>query len=74
MVVPTTRGPRRAPRPDEERHVNDATLLARSLAGTLDPSRLGSGDQIALARLTNAGLVDDELRLADDMRYGLGLE
>lgn len=44
-----------------------------ALTGTLDPSKLATGNQIALARLHNAGLVDADLRVTDDVRYGLGL-
>lgn len=52
----------------------DATILARAHAGTLDPARLGNADLVAAARLTNAGLLDDDLHLTDDVAYSLGLD
>lgn len=51
----------------------DATILARAHAGTLDPARLGNADLVAVARLTNAGLLDD-VHLTDDVVYSLGLD
>jgi hypothetical protein len=60
--TPDTASPRSTPR-----------LLARALAGTLDPSRLGNAEQVGRARLENAGLVDEDLRVTDEVRYSLGL-
>lgn len=50
----------------------DASLLARVHAGTLDRDRMGNADQVALARLENAGMIDDG-GLTDEVRYSLGL-
>lgn len=54
-------------------HANDAAVLPRATAGTLDPSRLSAAELIAVARLTNAGILGDDLLLTDDVAYRLGL-
>lgn len=51
----------------------DATMLFRAYTGDVDPVRLGNADQVALARLNNAGLVDAELSVTDDVRFGLDI-
>lgn len=51
----------------------DASMLFRAYTGTVDPARLGNADQVALARLENAGLVDAELTITDDVRFSLDL-
>lgn len=51
----------------------DALLLARASTGALDAQRAGNAEQVALARLRNAGLLDDADTLSDDVRYSLGL-
>lgn len=51
----------------------EAQLLARAAAGTLDPTSLGIAYQVALARLVNAGLVDADGNLDDDVRFSLEL-
>lgn len=50
----------------------DAQLLSRAATGTIDRARAGNADQVALARLENAGLIDADLELTDDVRYSLG--
>jgi transcriptional regulator with XRE-family HTH domain len=52
----------------------DALLLARAAAGTLDTQRAGNAEQVALARMRNAGMLDDNHELSDDVRYSLGLD
>lgn len=51
----------------------DASMLFRAYTGTVDPVRLGNAEQVALARLNNAGLVDADLTVTDDVRFGLDL-
>lgn len=50
----------------------DAVLLARAHAGTLDLTRLSNAEQVTLARLHNAGMLDGD-DLTDDVAYSLGL-
>lgn len=48
-------------------------MLLRAYTGTVDPVRLGNAEQVALARLENAGLVDASLTVTDDVRFGLDI-
>lgn len=51
----------------------DATVLTRAHAGTLDVGRLGNDGQVVLARLLNAGILDDDHELTDEVGFSLGL-
>jgi transcriptional regulator with XRE-family HTH domain len=50
----------------------EAELLHRAFRGELAGAKLTNADQVACARLFNAGLVDEELGVIDDVRYCVG--
>ena len=54
-------------------NLGEARVLADLLAGRLDTSKLSNPNQVALARLSNAGLVDleNEPDLSEDVRCSL---
>lgn len=53
--------------------LSEARVLADLLAGRLDTTKLSNPNQVALARLANAGLVEleDEPRVSEDLDFGL---
>jgi hypothetical protein len=50
----------------------EAELLHRAFRGELAGAKLTNAEQVANARLLNAGLVDEEIGVSDDARYSVG--
>lgn len=49
----------------------DATLLYRAMNGMLQPGKLTNAEQVAYARLLNAGLLDDTGAPTSPVRYSV---
>lgn len=49
----------------------DATLLYRAMTGTLEPGKFTNAEQVAYARLLNAGLIDTCGHPGDDVAFSI---
>lgn len=62
-------------------NITEARILARALAGTLDEGKLGNADQVALGRLRNAGIIEEDsghvtgdVAVTFSVRWGGGID